>query len=71
MKKIRSNDSMYEIRAARIGEEIACAVFRDDEYLDALSMLTTSSGMPGSLQETLAIADLTSQMTRLLTGLTD
>lgn len=58
----------FEVRAARVGDEIACGVFRDDEYLDALSLLTTRAPASGSQAESSAISELMVQMRIKLTG---
>ena len=58
----------FEVRAARVGDEIACGVFRDDEYLDALSLLTTKAPESGSQAELSAITEIMVQMRIKLTG---
>lgn len=48
----------YEIRVARVGEEMVSAAFIGDEYLDAISIIVIEAPRPGSLAEDVAISNL-------------
>jgi hypothetical protein len=58
----------YNIRAAKVGDEYACAVFDDEEYLDSYSILIAKDDPVSPVGEDCLLEQLLKEMKGRLVG---
>lgn len=68
MQKVRHLSKTYEVRAGRAGGEIVCAVYLDDEYLDALSFMAAEIEPNRGVGEEVLVRVLMDDAINRLTG---